>query len=430
LTVLNGSQRGISVHMEQENIEYINVIGVIWRRKVLIFLGVLSCIVLAVVVSFFLPEVYRASVTFLLEESRSSHETAVSQINPQIFETYGKTYEGLIKNKGAIQKAIKQFSLYKEPYSMRFNDIAKSVNVNVVRNSRLIELTVELPDAVIARDVANYLADKAVERNNALSVTGSDESKEFIKRQMDVAKVSMGTAEKKLLRFKQKAMIEVLRKRRNILLSRKGAIENELPNIVVAIAANVERLKRIKEELKKRNRTVKLSRNLAENPLYQQSLAELSEVNIKKLFNLNMEVEVANPAYEHLEQKLVDVIPTLGSFFAKKDALLTELKKNTSEFKILQAELADKETQLERLQRTYNLTVETYKMFVKKFETIAMQVASRNQDLKIIDQAVIPDKPIKPKKALNVLIAGVLGLVFFCFIAFFMEYLESVGKRD
>ncbi|MFQ5863519.1 MAG: Wzz/FepE/Etk N-terminal domain-containing protein, partial [Candidatus Brocadiales bacterium] len=101
--------------MEENTVELIDYLVVIWKRKRLIIVGTLACMVTAGVVSLLLPEVYKASVTFLLEESKISKERVVSQINPGIFETYGKTYIGIIKNKTAMNQAIKEFQLDKEP---------------------------------------------------------------------------------------------------------------------------------------------------------------------------------------------------------------------------------------------------------------------------------------------------------------------------
>ncbi len=478
--------------MEEDTVELIDYLRVIWKRKRLIIVGTLACMAAtAGVVSFMLPEVYKASVTFLLEESKIPQEKIVSQINPKILETYGKTYEGVIKNRIAMNQAIEKFQLDKEPYEFTLEDFDKVLSVEAVKKSKLLRLTVEFPNPQLARDIANFLANKAVEFNNTLNATGSAENRDFIRDQMEIAKEAMDEAESTLLKFREKAQLAVLRKKIDILLFRKGEIENGLSHTKVAVAENVECLKKIEEEFAKRDRTVKLSRRLAEDPLYQQSLAHLSESDIKRIFNLSMEVEVADPTYVHLEKKLVDVIPALGGLYAKRNSLQVEFKENTSELnrlqielankeielerlqrdyniakgnhtmflkkvdviptlsglyakrnslqaelrqntlelKALQVELVNKEMELQRLQRTYGLAVDAYKMFVKKFEEITIQVASRSQDLKVLDPAVVPDGPFTPKKKLDVLIAGIFGSMMFLFLAFFMEYLERAGRE-
>ncbi|ODA40308.1 Wzz/FepE/Etk N-terminal domain-containing protein [Desulfosporosinus sp. BG] len=46
----------------------------------------------------------------------------------------------------------------------------------------------------------------------------------------------------------------------------------------------------------------------------------------------------------------------------------------------------------------------------------------------IVDAAVIPDKPIKPKKTLNVLIAFVVGLMASVGLVFLLEYMDNTVK--
>jgi uncharacterized protein involved in exopolysaccharide biosynthesis len=404
--------------MEKDSLELIDYLRGLWKRKLLIVTGTVLFMVVAALVSLLQTRVFEASVVFLLEESKISPESVVSQINPKLFDTYGKTYEGIIKNKSALNQAIEKFRLDREPYGTTLKDLDNSISVKAVKNSKLLELSVEFPEPVMARDIANFLADKAVELNSALSAAGSAEKRDFINEEMETARQNMDRAEDELLKFEENAQLKTLE------------IENGISHAEVDIAGLEESLKKIEEEFKKRDRTVKLSRKLAEDPLFQQSLAGLSESDIKKTFNLDMEVEIKDPTYEHLEKRLVNVVADLSGIYARRGSLGKELKKNTAQLKTLQADLAGKETELKRLKRELGLAVDTYKMLTRKFEEVTLQVASRSQDLKIIDPAVTPDRPTRPRKVLNVLVAGILGLAVFPFLAFFLEYLEGVRRRE
>lgn len=48
----------------------------------------------------------------------------------------------------------------------------------------------------------------------------------------------------------------------------------------------------------------------------------------------------------------------------------------------------------------------------------------------VVDKAVAPDKPVKPKKTLNVLIAFVVGLMASIGLAFLLEYLDNTFKSS
>ncbi|MEZ0537029.1 YveK family protein [Caldicellulosiruptoraceae bacterium PP1] len=58
----------------------------------------------------------------------------------------------------------------------------------------------------------------------------------------------------------------------------------------------------------------------------------------------------------------------------------------------------------------------------------AVQKIMKIENVQIVDKAVIPDKPEKPKKMLNTAIAFILGLMVGVGIAFFLEYLDNTLK--
>jgi len=46
------------------------------------------------------------------------------------------------------------------------------------------------------------------------------------------------------------------------------------------------------------------------------------------------------------------------------------------------------------------------------------------------NKPIKPDGPVRPKKKLNAIIGGVVGLVAAIILAFFFEYLTTVRKRE
>jgi len=58
----------------------------------------------------------------------------------------------------------------------------------------------------------------------------------------------------------------------------------------------------------------------------------------------------------------------------------------------------------------------------------AVQRIMKIENVQIVDRAVVPDKPEKPKKLLNTAVAFILGLMVGVGIAFFIEYLDNTVK--
>jgi capsular polysaccharide biosynthesis protein len=72
----------------------------------------------------------------------------------------------------------------------------------------------------------------------------------------------------------------------------------------------------------------------------------------------------------------------------------------------------------------------------EKLETLELMKQNLQAKLENLKETTIIKKtgylknPVKPKKMLNVIIAGAIGLMMFLPLAFFMEYLEGVRRRE
>jgi uncharacterized protein involved in exopolysaccharide biosynthesis len=71
-----------------------------------------------------------------------------------------------------------------------------------------------------------------------------------------------------------------------------------------------------------------------------------------------------------------------------------------------------------------------YNLIAQQLETSMMAEVKENFAFKIIDPPKAPDKKIKPKRALMVILSFVMALFVGIFVAFFMEYLEKVKSKE
>ena len=411
--------------MEEDTIELIDYLRVILKWKWIIIIGTLACMAVAGAVSFLLPKIYQASVTLMVSEPKMAESTSATQY----FVSYPlKTYEGIIKNRSLEAKVIERLKLDLSPYEMTLDDLNENITVESSRDSKLISLKVEFPDSELAQQIANELAVLAVDFNKTLTEKESVDSRDFIKVQLEEAKLKLEQSEKALLDFQRVAQIDSLKKELAIQLTLKGNFEIDFKNTETALEQNKARLQKIEEQFKSQDKTFKLASNLVEDPAYQQSLATLSKADIKALLGINMEKEVQNPVYFHLESQLVDIVSSIGGLLAKKANLEASLKENTTRLKKLQDELAQKEIELGKLIRERELAQATYKMLTVRYDEARIQVASRTQELKIVDPATIPEKAIKPKKKLITGIAGIVSFMSLVLASFFINYIK-VNKQ-
>ncbi|HEY8875893.1 MAG TPA: Wzz/FepE/Etk N-terminal domain-containing protein [Desulfosporosinus sp.] len=65
----------------------------------------------------------------------------------------------------------------------------------------------------------------------------------------------------------------------------------------------------------------------------------------------------------------------------------------------------------------------------KEFSKAVIEI-KKVDSVSIVDRAVLPDKPVKPNKTLNVLIAFVVGLMASVGMVFLLEYLDNTVKTS
>lgn len=130
-----------------------------------------------------------------------------------------------------------------------------------------------------------------------------------------------------------------------------------------------------------------------------------------------------------LNQKLVS---TYGEIV--KSRLVTDEVINNLDLKISYESFRNKvnvslvkDTEIIKIQVTDNspelaskIANETALVFMEGVKTI-MKI----ENVQVIDLAQVPSRPIKPRKTLNMAIAGVLGLMLSVFIAFLVEFLDN-----
>ena len=101
--------------------------------------------------------------------------------------------------------------------------------------------------------------------------------------------------------------------------------------------------------------------------------------------------------------------------------------------------LSQGEEELNRITREFRIDKKNYNIYQSKLEESRISTEMDRQkmtNIKVVEPALLPFKPIKPDKKLNLTIGAILGVFFAVVIAFFYEYInqglytaESVKRR-
>ena len=135
------------------------------KRIRLIVLCSLTAALGAGVLSFWQARLYRATTHLLLAESKLAD--LESKTTNFVYYELLRSYETLINNDYLVSKTIQKFELQKAPYELSVDTFRRRgmLKVQLSKNTRLLEVTVEFPNAQLAATICNYFVEQAVAFN-------------------------------------------------------------------------------------------------------------------------------------------------------------------------------------------------------------------------------------------------------------------------
>lgn len=306
--------------MEEDDVELIDYLRVIWKRKILIIVGTLVCIVAGAVWDMWSPVTYRAEILVRIGKTVSSGFTSPSFV---AFDTLGN-----------LAKTIPAKYGLGEEESLEYN-----LSVEMIKETSLIKITLE----------------------------GTDERK---------TKELLGKVVGKLI-------ADHLRKTESAIQFYKvliGELETDINEI--------------------------------QNDLAREALeSEDMSMKIEKEINMMMDQQVSNEANIEADIDKPDPV-TMMMIQSRSIAIQNNIlrMKESAKNNVNQGRI-----NIRSIQNDILLHKLTTKSLMENKTRIVGDVKNT---------------AIEPKKKRNIILAGVAGLTMFLFLAFFIEYLRNVRKRD
>jgi succinoglycan biosynthesis transport protein ExoP len=180
-----------------------------------------------------------------------------------------------------------------------------------------------------------------------------------------------------------------------------------------ALKANLEVSEKKLQEYREQN-------NLVENGNKTGVLG----LSAEQLTQINQQVTKAQFKISEISQRYGEKHPALIQ--AKLE--LGEAQRAFNEAKDASIELSRKEFGFQELQREVQTNRNLYDTFFTRIKQANDSLELQTANARIIDSAVTPSSPFKPRKALLVSLALVLSLMFGGLLAFMLDYLDSTFK--
>ncbi|MEW6621765.1 MAG: Wzz/FepE/Etk N-terminal domain-containing protein [Bacillota bacterium] len=414
----------------EEEINLRELIEVLIRGKVLIAVITIVAVLVSGVFSFFIiSPTYQAKATLLISqpnvralEADSMFSVLLESVSQYPIMTM-ETLRRQVKNPDVLQAVIDSVQAGRE--EMTSASLADKIEVQAVKDTRLLEISVNDKDPIFAAEIANMLSQEFINFINEQNKHRMSQSVSFLEKQIQIEGLKLDEAVAEMKKFlSQSPGVDELSKDIGAKLTQLTGFKTSMVNKQLELEKLQASLSSALEELEQTPMTLTTKKSVIDDPLLSGLIKDTEDTDTSSLSAIGLETEEINPVYVSLLQKISSNNITISQIETELIGLDREIKSLTLQLEKLKAQYAEKKTLHEQLEQKVNTLRGTYRAFDRKYEEVRIAASAEMGDntVTIMASAQVPEKPIAPKKRLNVAIAGVLGIMVGVFVVFFREF--------
>jgi len=414
------------------------------RKHRYLVAGLFAITVFSVAVwSFVQTPVYQASATVLIEPEppKVLNIQEVTTIGAPTQEYYRTQYE-LMTSRPIVAKVIETLDLETRiPELKRAADPVRALQAGITveprRNTRLVAVKFEHPSPPLAAEVTNALARQYVKHNLDIKLRGAQEAMAWLNEQMTSLRSKVQESSVALQNYRVKAGIMGLQEQRQITAQKimdfnKQYLESQAQRL--SVEAKLNELQRVTSD---RGGAATIF-TVADSQLIQRLKQEASELETSKARlsrtykDKHPEILKVDAQIEQVNQKIDAEIKTMMRAVqtefrvarAREDTLLGNVNRLRAEAQ----ELNEKEIQYLNLQRDADSNQQLYEAVLKRLKETGVTGGLETNNVSVIEEAVVPRTPIRPRKAMSLVAAVVVGLLVGVGTALTLEYFDTTVK--
>ena len=309
------------------------------------------------------------------------------------------------------------------------------------REANIVVLRAQGSDPRIARDIANYSAQRYITLRTVVQTTEARSTAKFLRHQLDTLAVQLAEAENRLKVFRESnqvvsleaeaqsdvARLATLRAQRDEIETQRQDLSHSLAEIRDAVAV-------AKPGDPSPYRRLLASPTLASNAAQVQNFASLVHYDDLRA-DLMLRRTAEDPEMVGVTQHLKDIEERIGSFAATYleglDRQAASLNVILNRFGKSVEKIPSKEIEFARLRRQPKVLEDIYVAMQQRLKETEIAEAVEDPSVRIVDEAILPELPIKPQKQLNLAIGMFFGVILGLSAGFLRDRLDqAVHTRE
>ncbi|UCG11165.1 MAG: DUF4388 domain-containing protein, partial [Deltaproteobacteria bacterium] len=320
--------------------------------------------------------------------------------------------------------------------------LKRKIEIQEVRNTRLLNIHVEDSDPPTARNIANTLAETYIRYDSATRLESSRKMLDWLNRQLYGMKKKVEDSEKAFLAFKEQENLFSIEGKQKINVQKieeMNAVYIDTRTQRLEVEAKIRALKNFigsNKGSKIHNIPAFLKNDLIENLYVQLLNTEIDHQEISKVYKRkHPEMLRVTSKIQELSSKIRQQIKkTLTNAESERAVLIAREKALEEAMKRYEQEAMNtnrKELQYAIFERDVQTNRELYNTLLTKIKEADITDEITKTNLRLVAPAALPVKPVKPKKTMNLALGLILGLFTGVGLAFFLEYLDqTVHNRE
>jgi tyrosine-protein kinase Etk/Wzc len=328
-------------------------------------------------------------------------------------------------------KPDNSFYLTLIPLQSAVDPLRKRIKAAEVRKmTSIINITFRDTDPNLARDVVNTLSHVYLESSLALKTQEANKILEFIDQNLGTVRGDLDTAEKNLQTYKSGPGVVHLDKEAEELVKKLSETEKERAGIALQRKQAEYALGALREAARTGQVYTPSTSGLTD-PGVASVGAKLAELEVQKRALLADSTE-AHPRVKAIQEQIGEIQKKLASIYetslknlAKQESAITQ---TLGGYEAMLRKLPTAERDLAQLTRHTKVNAELYTLLLQKREESRIAKTSTIGNINIIDPAITPVVPVKPKTARNLLFGLLVGLIAGVGLAFLQENIDDTIK--
>ena len=309
-----------------------------------------------------------------------------------------------------------------------------SVSVEPVRNTRLVEIQVEDPDPKLAAEMANAVASAYVYQNLELKLSSARDALSWLTAQVSDLKTKVNESELALQRYREQAGLVQVEEKQSLGVRKLAEFNSayiEAKARRLEMEARLAELRRASQQAD----AMESSPLVMNNPLIQRLKGQLVELEVQRskllktyrdkhpeIVKIQSQVdEISAKIKEEVGRLALSMESEYNALKARENAMLQAV----NQYKDEAQSLGKKEIQLGILKREADSNQQLYDVLLKRLKETSLSQGLDSSNVRVIEAAIVPTNPVKPRKVLNLAIGVLVGLAVGVGAAFFLEYMDD-----